>query len=425
MAIYFDKPQENLGGTVGAGINRLVQKKISDLQRRHQIDERKATYREANLPEWLAELPEEKQSLLLKEWQFLPEEEKETVREHLEKTGESLKQEQNAMMQQYAQQSQQQPQQQFRAPQEQSMQINPEQGASQDQMAQGNQAFRQAPMQEGVNRQLESNRTIPGLNTLMQAGEGMQRDSGGSSEAQSFPRLGHGTQGQPGPMESAQPAGPKKYRMVPKNRTGDEQNFLRKEQSEANKQSFREQQALQPFLNKEAADIQAQKRSADIAEDMLDNLKKNKKKWPGFFKGNLSAFAGEKVLRDPDIRKYIADAHKLVSAEANKRRGLPTNFKLKLEALSKADLSQPYETQVKLLEDIIASRDESRARQRFIDSQKDIQGNYPKDIQRKVIEFDDAMDNPLKYPQYFSEGDEYEDNEGVNHTIKNGKWIKE
>lgn len=187
-------------------------------------------------------------------------------------------------------------------------------------------------------------------------------------------------------------------------------------------QNYKHQQSLKPFLDAEVSDYKAQSQAAKIAKEMKANLLKNKKYWPGPITGNLPGEVQNILQRNPHVRKYSADANKLVQAIANTRKGTVTNYKLVLEALSKADLSKPIETQVALLDEVINDYDESAKRQKYINSLKDKDGNYPLDLAQKSVEFDLAIKNPLDYPSYYQEGTEYIDDDGNSHIIKNGEW---
>ena len=152
-------------------------------------------------------------------------------------------------------------------------------------------------------------------------------------------------------------------------------------------QQFREQQSIKPFLHAEVEDYKAKKNAGDIAKSMLENIKTNKDRWPGPLVGNLPVSAQNLIVRDKNVRKFIADANSLVTALAGTRKGVPTNFKLKLEALSKADLSQPIETQEELLKDVIKKSKQAADRQKYISGLKK-DGKYPLDIEQKVVEYD-------------------------------------
>lgn len=402
MNIYFRPGDRNLGDEFGRGVREglssILEKKLSMMEQQHNIDRRKKTFQQANLPEWLAELPDNMQTMLLKEYEFLPEEQKQQVNQQLQEIGKQY----------WSDWGQQGGEQGIRGTLQNLQQAQPQEMSPMLSPLLNPQQRLEQPQQD----------TIPGMNRPSQAGEGFtnQRQSYDNAAQQMMPMEGTGDQGAPSQTAKGAPEGPKKYRMVPRGGAGLGGDKYAAKQRE---QEFKEQSSLRPLLTKEITDIRAQQGSRKIAKEMLDNLRKNKNKWPGFFQGMASKAAGEWVLRDPDIRKYVADATKLVSAEANTRRGQPTNFKLKLEALSKADLSMPYETQEALLESIVNKGDEAEMRLRFINNLKDKEGSLPLDIGTRIAEFDMALDNPLEYPQYFKKNDQIEE-DGITY-IHNGK----
>lgn len=145
-----------------------------------------------------------------------------------------------------------------------------------------------------------------------------------------------------------------------------------------------EDKAIEPFLKGQAEDFNSAKRLYSKAKSMLDNLEKNKKKWPGQLRGTI---ASDKSYTDPDIRAYLADSASLVSALASSRKGQPTNFKIKFEQLSKPDLSMPYETQKKLLKGIINDAEDVFKTQKFLSSERQKGGGrIPSDIRQRLIE---------------------------------------
>lgn len=197
-----------------------------------------------------------------------------------------------------------------------------------------------------------------------------------------------------------------------------EENLALKKQN----QQYQHQQSVKPFLDSEVADYKAQSQASKIAKEMKANILKNKKYWPGPITGNLPAEAQKILQRNPHVRKYSADANKLVQAIASTRKGTVTNYKLILEALSKADLGQPIETQIALLDEVINDYDESSKRQKYIHSLKDKHGNYPLDLAQKSVEFDLAVKSPLDYPQYYQDGTEYTDDDGIQYVLVGNEW---
>lgn len=193
--VIFGQPEGSAGQTIakatgealGGGLNRLIEKKINDLQQRQGIDRRKETYAKAGLPDWLAELPEDKQDLFLKEFDFLPPQTKQQVIQALGDIGtEGIGQ----------QQQPQQQQQEAQQPQQEAQQPNPMPFVHTQPVTREGKTF--SPLVKPLEER------IPALNSLAQAGEGYQREQGRDSGIQSFPELGRGTKGQPGPFESSQ-----------------------------------------------------------------------------------------------------------------------------------------------------------------------------------------------------------------------------
>jgi len=280
----------------------------------------------------------------------------------------------------------------------------------------------------------ESSGVIPGLNTLTSAGQGFQKDQNRGNEIQSFPQKGNGTMGQAGPFENTQTESFPSYKPRGLNvgnigkSSGAESELAReKHELSLRKQDFEEQKSLDPFLTEESKEYAAQEEVARIAEDMLKTLRKNKSKWPGAVPGFISTVTNGAFIRDPEIRKYIADADKLIIELGQTRKGVPSNYKLKLEALAKANLSQPVKTQEEILQSLIDKKDRVQARQEFIEEQKDQNGNYPLDIKRRTLEYRKAIKAPLKhtkfFEKYYGNGTIIED-DGVEYELIKGKWVE-
>ncbi len=190
------------------------------------------------------------------------------------------------------------------------------------------------------------------------------------------------------------------------------------------KQNFTEQQSLNSFLTKEQEDYKVNRQITRKAQEALDILRSHSKDWPGAFKGNLSEAQRALLIRDPNVREYAAKIAELVILKGQARKGLPSNFKLKLEEMAKANLNQPIKTQENILESMINDASDSEKKWEFIVSNRDDKGNYPLDLKSRSVEFDMAMDNPLAHPHFFEEGTVVEDR-GLRRILRNGKWVKE
>ena len=193
---------------------------------------------------------------------------------------------------------------------------------------------------------------------------------------------------------------------------------------EERQQGYKEQQSLKPFLTESVKSYQNQKKASSLAQEMKEILQAKYKKFPGAITGNLPTTLQNLFIRDKDVRSYAAKANELVTLLAGTRKGLPTNFKIMLEKLSKADLNQPIGTQFELLDAVIRNTDKEKNLQKFIHSLKNKEtGEYPLDLEQKTVEYDLAGENPLEYPEYYKEGTVYEDDNGKRFVVKNKQWV--
>lgn len=178
---------------------------------------------------------------------------------------------------------------------------------------------------------------------------------------------------------------------------------LQKQQLEAT-----QQEKLEPFLKGQAEDYTNAKKLYSKAKSMLENIKKNRRKFPGVLSGNIIP---EKFRTDPDIRKYVADANTLVTLLAGSRKGQPTNFKVKLEQMSKPNLGQPIESQIALLEDIIKdSESVFKTQKKLSDIKQEHGGKYPRDLRQRLIEGELEAPESSQQSEYM--GDIVQDDEG-------------
>ena len=264
--------QNSLGGSIakgiGAGINNLIDKKVADLQRQNQINERKKTYAKAELPEWLAELPENMQSLLIKEYDLSTPEEKEEFRQIIDKaakngtpTKEDLQEEE---------------------PEQESPQLlggqtpEPEQQGVQPRPSK----FGDFAQQQFLGMPEESQNRIPGLNNLMQAGQGGQRQPGRAQSTQDMPRLGKGTSGAPAPQEALAPES-----AIAQPRTGEprRKGLMRKgerlEREKLNLERFKHTKDLRDTITNEAKASNGDLRDLERIEELE---KEGKLDTPGY-----------------------------------------------------------------------------------------------------------------------------------------------
>lgn len=215
-----------------------------------------------------------------------------------------------------------------------------------------------------------------------------QAVSGKSMATQAAQRALQEPQVAPQPVATAQPSGGKSLGRIftigkASGQNGEDASERRHKESLAQKKELAEDAAIAPFLRGQAEDFNSAQRIYNKASGMLKILKENKKDWPGW----LGSKKPIDWHRNPAVRKYIADAGSLVSEIASSRKGQPSNFKIKLEQESKPELSQPYETQVALLEDLIqGSQKIFSIQKRINDIKKANNGRIPSDVRQKLIE---------------------------------------
>jgi hypothetical protein len=184
----------------------------------------------------------------------------------------------------------------------------------------------------------------------------------------------------------------------------------------------RRQDKLKPFIDKVQNDDARWQNIRDKAATALQLLQKAKAKFPGYFTGNVPESMSSWVIRDPDVREYQGLINDLIPMLASEPGQRLTNMQLKLKQMAKANVSQPIETQVALLQGILDQSNLRKETTDFMESLKDQEtGNFPKDVSSRVTEFRHAQEDPLKYPKYFKHNTIYQDDQGNVHMNVNGK----
>lgn len=226
--------EESFGAKLGSGIrqglDRLVENKIADLQKRQGIKDRKALYGKMGLPDWMAEMPDEWQDHFVKQFELSPVQDQEAVREDL-----------GQFTQQYMQDD------------EDDMEDQQQESLLPQQMMQGQQSQRQPyfgvqPVPENVQQEM---RGIPSMNSLMQAGENQRAQSQPSSSVQDFPSQGRGVSGQPAGMESyfKEPSA-KKYSLVRKGTQSSSPSSLTPQQQKDEEKKLKSKEAVQKAFDR-------------------------------------------------------------------------------------------------------------------------------------------------------------------------------
>lgn len=148
------------------------------------------------------------------------------------------------------------------------------------------------------------------------------------------------------------------------------------------------QTPIRKYIAAQREHYEASAKASKLAETMLDQMKVIKNRWPDFITGNMSEKAKAMLLRDPLVRTIMGEANELMILKAQSRRGLPSNFKIKLEGLAKADVSQPYGTAINLLRNTVNDHKDETQRMKFLLSLKGEKGTYPGDTESRILDYD-------------------------------------
>lgn len=169
---------------------------------------------------------------------------------------------------------------------------------------------------------------------------------------------------------------------------GADQEYRKKKLAvEERKQEFAEQEKVQPYLQAKAQDFQNAKNLYNAANKALKLLDEHENDWPGI-SGLLPEQLQPIVQRNPYVREYMTLTDEIATLLANSRKGQPTNFKTKLELRSKANISQPIDTQRQRLKKIIEdSKNEFQVNKEIQNLNKQY-GKYPRDLATKLTEFE-------------------------------------
>ncbi len=186
----------------------------------------------------------------------------------------------------------------------------------------------------------------------------------------------------------------------------------RKEEREAFKD-------IKPFLDEQAKDFKNASSIYEVATRALSNVQKNKGKWP-----TIRGYIPEKLHRDPDVRNYIRDLNKIVDLSSESIKGNATNYKVALKRSTKVDLTEPIESQIQGLKDIIAGSKKVFDTQDTIDKTlASSPDRFPVDLAQKITKEIGRPDQRYTVGQVVDELPNAADYPGMEGEY-NGKKIK-
>ena len=189
------------------------------------------------------------------------------------------------------------------------------------------------------------------------------------------------------------------------------------------KDARKEQEGLKTFLDEDRKKFQGLKKQKEIAEEMLNIVNNYKGKFPGAIMGNVPEPLKKMWINDPKVRRFMQLQAELVRASAEKGGGRASKYLYQLAEAGKTGVGQPIETMQTALKNYIDEYGESKDREKHKATLRDKKtGRYPTDLPDRLTEYELAQEDPLSYPQYFTKGEIYEDDNGKRFKVKNGKW---
>jgi hypothetical protein len=192
--------------------------------------------------------------------------------------------------------------------------------------------------------------------------------------------------------------------------TQQKQEFV--QQKEAHKQAREKEQLSEerrkevaPYIRQTNQAYQDAKEMSSLAEQIQKLLPYAKNKWPS---GAIALFDPnyqEAAVRDPVIRKIGQLSQKIALTAAKSGKGLPSVYRIKAEEGAKLKQTMPFWTVESIVKDIIGNEKKEARRIMHRDYQRNKKtGQYPIDIETRMVHYDLAHRDPLSYPDVFKKG---------------------
>lgn len=190
-----------------------------------------------------------------------------------------------------------------------------------------------------------------------------------------------GYTGQAVPLQQLQQPGQPLYRQPVKPLTEFEKATIKKADIAERAEQRAIYKEIKPLLDEQAKDFKNATQMYEVASRALNNIEKNKKKWPV-----ISGYLPEKLHRDPDVRNYIRDLNKIVDLGSESIKGNATNYKVALKRSTKVDLTEPIESQIQGLKNILGETKRVFDTQDIINNIKNQYGGdrFPIDLAQRI-----------------------------------------
>jgi hypothetical protein len=160
-----------------------------------------------------------------------------------------------------------------------------------------------------------------------------------------------------------------------------------------------------PYIHETNQAYEDSKEMGSLAKEIEKLLPYAKNKWPT---GAIALFDPnyqEALVRDPVIRKIGQLSQKIALAAAKSGKGLPSVYRIKAEEGAKLKQTMPFWTVESIVKDIIGNEKKEGRRIMHRDYQRNKKtGEYPLDIETRMVHYDLAHTDPLSYPDVFKKG---------------------
>ena len=187
-------------------------------------------------------------------------------------------------------------------------------------------------------------------------------------------------------------------------------------------QGHEEFKTSNPLLKENLEEIDLSNKVIPLIDSMLENIEKNKDRFPDMSGTIPSEDLQKMIQRDPDVRRYMQDQSDLITLLSSEMEGKATNLRTNLLKAGKIDISQPIATQIAGLNKIKErARDPYKTRKMYETIKKQNKGEYPEDLAGAVATRKAAEREPLMFPDMYQEGTIYEEDD-QKYIIKDGEW---
>lgn len=164
-------------------------------------------------------------------------------------------------------------------------------------------------------------------------------------------------------------------------------------------------------INKEFDNLSKSYQAIEELSTKLDKAEKiaaliqKQGNWPSAGFSFLTPEAKEAFYRKPHVQELRSLLNDIVITMSQSRKGLPSNYKIKMEAAAKPSIEMPFDDFKARVQGIRDANQPVIDRYQFFNKQKDAKtGRFNENALSQLQDYDASRTNPLEYPQFFPEG---------------------